>query len=128
VIGLDNLAYGPREQVPAGVDFRPVDIRDPGLVAHFAGCDAIFHLAAKNCIADCQDDPLETADINVTGTVNVLSSARDAGVCGYLRGVLGQSTKARPCSRARGPRWRRRELLCGEQTGERGLRGCLRAL
>jgi nucleoside-diphosphate-sugar epimerase len=80
VVGLDNLAYGPREQVPAGVDFRPVDIRDPALATHFAGCDAIFHLAAKNCIADCQDDPLETADINVTGTVNVLRAARDAGV------------------------------------------------
>jgi nucleoside-diphosphate-sugar epimerase len=80
VVGIDNLAFGPREQVPAGVDFRRVDIRDSSLAAQFAGCDAIFHLAAKNCIADCQDDPLETADINITGTINVLQSARAAGV------------------------------------------------
>ncbi len=80
VVGIDNLAYGPREQIPAGVDFREGDIRDRRLEAHLAGCDAIFHLAAKNCIADCQDDPVETADINVTGTVNVFDAARRAGV------------------------------------------------
>jgi UDP-glucose 4-epimerase len=80
VVGIDNLAYGPREQIPDGVDFRLVDIRDASLTAAFAGCDAVFHLAAKNCIADCQDDPLETSDINVTGTINVLRSARAAGI------------------------------------------------
>ncbi len=75
VIGIDNLSYGPREQVPDGVDFRLADIRDEAVGEHFAGCDAIFHLAAKNCIADCQADPHETADINVTGTINVLQAA-----------------------------------------------------
>jgi nucleoside-diphosphate-sugar epimerase len=80
VVGIDNLAYGPREQIPAGVDFRLVDIRDPAIDAHFQGADAIFHLAAKNCIADCQADPRETSDINVTGTVNVLEAAVRAGV------------------------------------------------
>jgi nucleoside-diphosphate-sugar epimerase len=89
VIGIDNLAFGPREQVPAGVDFRGVDIRDTDLASHFAGCDAIFHLAAKNCIADCQDDPLDTADINVTGTINVLQAARAAGV---LRVIHAESS------------------------------------
>jgi nucleoside-diphosphate-sugar epimerase len=75
VIGIDNLSYGPREQVPDGVDFRLADIRDEAVAEHFVGCDAIFHLAAKNCIADCQVDPHETADINVTGTINVLQAA-----------------------------------------------------
>lgn len=79
VVGIDNLAYGPREQIPAGVDFRLADVRTRGLDTHFTGCDAIFHLAAKNCIADCQDDPVETADVNVTGTVNVFDAARRAG-------------------------------------------------
>jgi nucleoside-diphosphate-sugar epimerase len=80
VVGIDNLAYGPREQIPAGVDFREADVRERGLDAHLHGCDAIFHLAAKNCIADCQDDPVETAAVNVTGTVNVFDAARRAGV------------------------------------------------
>ncbi|HZO94995.1 MAG TPA: NAD-dependent epimerase/dehydratase family protein [Candidatus Baltobacteraceae bacterium] len=80
VVGVDNLAYGPREQIPERVDFREADIRDRNLHRHFAGCDAIFHLAAKNCIADCQDDPVETADVNVTGTANVFDAAARAGV------------------------------------------------
>ena len=80
VIGIDNLAYGPREQIPSGVDFRHVDIRDPSLDTHLRSADALFHLAAKNCIADCQADPRETSDINVTGTVNVFEAALRAGV------------------------------------------------
>ncbi len=80
VIGIDNLAYGVREQVPSGVEFHETDIRGPELRRLFEGVDAVFHLAAKNCIADCQDDPLETSDINVTGTVNTFEAARRAGV------------------------------------------------
>ncbi len=80
VVGIDNLAYGVREQIPDGVEFRQVDIRDRGLAHHFEGVDVVFHLAAKNCIADCQIDPVETSDINVTGTVNVFEAARKAGV------------------------------------------------
>jgi len=80
VAGIDNLAYGVREQVAAGVDFIERDIRASDLETAFAGADVVFHLAAKNCIADCQDDPVETADVNVTGTVNVFEAARKAGV------------------------------------------------
>jgi nucleoside-diphosphate-sugar epimerase len=46
----------------------------------FDGVEAVFHLAAKNCISDCQDNPLETSDINVTGTVNVFEAARRGSV------------------------------------------------
>lgn len=80
VVGVDNLAYGVAEQIPSGVDFHRLDIRDPELVERFQGIDAVFHLAAKNCIADCQNDPYETASINVAGTVNVFEAARRAGV------------------------------------------------
>jgi nucleoside-diphosphate-sugar epimerase len=80
VAGIDNLAYGLRENVPAGVEFHESDIRDRSIYGLFKGVDAVFHLAAKNCISDCQADPLETADINVTGTVNVFEAARRAGV------------------------------------------------
>jgi len=80
VVGIDNLAYGPREQIPDGVDFRLIDIRDPALGKQFEDMDVIYHLAAKNCIADCQDDPYETSDINITGTVNVFRAAITAHV------------------------------------------------
>ncbi|MEK7286308.1 MAG: NAD-dependent epimerase/dehydratase family protein [Nitrospirota bacterium] len=80
VIGIDNLAYGVREQIPEGVEFHQVDIRSKEIYPLFNGVDTVFHLAAKNCISDCQNDPVETADINVTGTVNVFEAARQAGV------------------------------------------------
>jgi UDP-glucose 4-epimerase len=80
VIGIDNLAYGLRENVPEGVDFHCGDIREKKIFPLFKDVDTVFHLAAKNCIADCQMDPVETAEINVSGTVNVFEAARRAGV------------------------------------------------
>ena len=80
VRGIDNLAYGLRENVPMEVGFQCLDIRDRRIIPLFDGVDTVFHLAAKNCIADCQADPVETAEINVSGTVNVFEAARRAGV------------------------------------------------
>src|SRR3972149_1830393 len=76
VIGIDNLSYGIKEQIPDGVDFHQLDIRDSSIIPLFQHSDFVFHFAAKNCISDCQLDPVETADINVTGTVNVFEAAR----------------------------------------------------
>jgi UDP-glucose 4-epimerase len=69
-----------RDNVPARVALHEMDIRASGLRELFQGADVVFHLAAKNCISDCQLDPVETADINVTGTVNVFEAARKASV------------------------------------------------
>jgi len=80
VIGIDNLIYGVREQVPAGVEFYQMDVRSQKIYPLFKGVECVFHLAAKNCISDCQAEPVETADINITGTVNVFEAARKAGV------------------------------------------------
>jgi UDP-glucose 4-epimerase len=80
VLGIDNLSYGVKENIPVGVQFHLTDIRDLELAGLFARADVVFHLAAKNCISDCQNDPVETADINVTGTVNVFEAARKARV------------------------------------------------
>ena len=80
VIGIDNLSYGVKEQIPAGVEFYKEDIRDKLIYPLFNNVDFVFHFAAKNCISDCQIDPVETADINVTGMVNVFEAARRAKV------------------------------------------------
>lgn len=80
VIGLDNLMSGSAENVPEGVDFRELDIRHEGIRPSFEGVDAVFHLAARNCIPDCAEHPVETADINVAGTVQVLEACRRSGV------------------------------------------------
>jgi len=80
VIGIDNLSYGVKEQIPDGVTFHKLDIRSKDIYPVFHNIDHVFHFAAKNCISDCQIDPVETSDINVTGTVNVFEAARLAGV------------------------------------------------
>lgn len=80
VVGIDNLAYGLREQIPAGVDFHAADVRDGDLQKFFRGVDVVFHLAAKNDLIACQEDPVETMQVNVAGTTNVFEAARRAGV------------------------------------------------
>jgi UDP-glucose 4-epimerase len=80
VVGIDDLSQGVIEQVPHGVEFHQLDIRSGAIAPLFPGVDAVFHLAAKNCIADCQLQPVEAASINVVGTVNVFEAARQAGV------------------------------------------------
>lgn len=76
VVGIDNLAYGVREQIPEEVEFHEMDICSPRIQPFFAGVEAVYHLAAKNCISDCQDDPVATAQNNVTGFTQVLEAAR----------------------------------------------------
>lgn len=80
VIGIDNLSYGVKEQIPADIEFYELDIRDKTIHNVFDNADFVFHFAAKNCISDCQIDPVETADINVRGTVNVFEAAKRANV------------------------------------------------
>ena len=80
VLGIDNLSYGIREQVPDGVEFHKLDVRSKDIYPVFSKADAVFHLAAKNSLLDCQNDPVETMDVNVTGTANVFEAAKRAGI------------------------------------------------
>jgi nucleoside-diphosphate-sugar epimerase len=80
VVGIDDLSQGVAEQVPRGVEFHRLDIRSEAIRPLFRGVDAVFHLAAKNCISDCQIEPVEAASVNVVGTVNVFEAARRASV------------------------------------------------
>ncbi|OGF50539.1 hypothetical protein A3G55_00635 [Candidatus Giovannonibacteria bacterium RIFCSPLOWO2_12_FULL_44_25] len=80
VIGIDNLSYGLKEQIAPEAEFHKLDIRSKDIYPVFEGVDTVFHMAAKNCLSDCQRDPVDTADINVVGTVNVLEAAKRANV------------------------------------------------
>jgi len=75
VVGIDNLSYGVSEQIPKGVVFHQEDIRDKKIHNLFSDVEYVFHLAAKNSIIDCENDPIETSDINVNGTINVFNAA-----------------------------------------------------
>jgi UDP-glucose 4-epimerase len=81
---LDNLATGKIANLSAvsdRIDFHNADIRDPGaLAACFAEARYVIHLAALPSVARSVDDPLTANEVNLTGTLNVLLAARDAGV------------------------------------------------
>jgi UDP-glucose 4-epimerase len=80
---LDNLLSGYRsnlEPYPSAL-FIEGDIRDPKVVREaMRGCDLVFHLAASVGNKRSIDFPIEDADINVLGTLQVLEAAREAGV------------------------------------------------
>jgi len=92
VVGLDNFATGHRhnlEQVRVAVgpevwaSFRFIegDIRSLETCREAcAGVDRVLHQAALGSVPRSIDDPLTSHDVNVTGFLNMLVAARDAGV------------------------------------------------
>ncbi|OGZ00148.1 MAG: hypothetical protein A2945_00450 [Candidatus Liptonbacteria bacterium RIFCSPLOWO2_01_FULL_52_25] len=80
VIGLDPMREGRRSKAPEGVELHAVDIRTKEMYPLFEGVDVVFHLAAKNDLITCQEDPVETMSVNVHGTANVFEASKRAGV------------------------------------------------
>ena len=78
---LDNLSTGNRENVNSKAAFVNADIRELEEIAQtFKGVEGVFHLAAFPRVQTSIEDPGMTNGHNVTGTLNVLLAARDAGV------------------------------------------------
>jgi len=84
VIGLDNFSTGKKENIAPFVDrmeFVEGDIRDLDLCRRLcAKCDYVLHQAALGSVPRSVEDPIESNDNNVTGTLNMLVAARDAKV------------------------------------------------
>jgi len=81
---LDNLANGKRENLAAfgdRVECLEGDIRDPDVCKRAVrGASVVLHLAALGSVPRSIADPATSNEVNVTGTLNVLIAARDAGV------------------------------------------------
>ncbi|MCC5947941.1 MAG: NAD-dependent epimerase/dehydratase family protein [Nitriliruptoraceae bacterium] len=75
LVGIDHQP--PVNVMPRRFEYRPADVRDPGLASALKGVDVLIHLAARV-------DPMRDEDamraVNVTGTRAVLQAASDAGV------------------------------------------------
>ncbi len=96
VVGLDNFSTGQRanlEDVRASVGegvwaryrFIEADITDPAACRRAcAGADVVLHQAALGSVPRSIDDPLATHAANLTGFVNMLVAARDAGVARFV--------------------------------------------
>lgn len=81
---LDNLSSGYEHNLAAfrhHVEFMRGDVRDQAaLRSAMQGVKHVFHEAALVSVFDSVERPLDNHEINVTGTLNVLIAAREAGV------------------------------------------------
>jgi len=92
VVGLDNFSTGhernideARQAAGKSADgawrFVRGDIRDRGACAEAVkGVDVVLHQAALGSVPRSIADPLTSHDVNVTGFVNMLDAARNAGL------------------------------------------------
>lgn len=81
VVVLDNLSTGKRENLNPKAQLVICDIKDYGAItSHFGGIEAAFHCAALARIQPSIENPLPYNDTNITGTLNVLWAAKNAGV------------------------------------------------
>ncbi|MGA2363481.1 MAG: SDR family oxidoreductase [Candidatus Aminicenantales bacterium] len=85
---LDNLLTGKRENMAAFADrvrFIEGDIRDLETCRRAVeGVDHVLHEAALPSVPRSVENPLLTHEINVTGTLNLLVAARDAGARSFV--------------------------------------------
>jgi UDP-glucose 4-epimerase len=84
VRGIDNLSSGSLtnlDEIRSKIDFRNADVLDTDAVANACnGVDYVFHEAAIPSVPKSVNDPIGTNGPNLTGTLNVLEAARQAGV------------------------------------------------
>ena len=92
VVGLDNFATGHRRNLDevqglvtggqwSRFSFIEGDIRDlPTCQRACAGVDRVLHQAALGSVPRSLADPITTNEVNITGFLNMLVAARDAGV------------------------------------------------
>jgi UDP-glucose 4-epimerase len=78
---IDNFSTGNRAQVNPEAELVESDIRNAKEIKPaFAGVDCVFHVAALPRVPLSIEMPLETHMVNVVGTLNVLTAAREEGV------------------------------------------------
>jgi nucleoside-diphosphate-sugar epimerase len=81
---IDNLTTGSMTNLPwnrRNIDYRKVDIRDlEGLTEAFKDVSVVLHHAGISSVSRSFEDLNYTHDVNVTGTLNVLTAALRAGV------------------------------------------------
>ncbi|MFH1841337.1 MAG: SDR family oxidoreductase [Candidatus Nealsonbacteria bacterium] len=81
VLIIDNLSTGKKENINPKAKFFEADVRNfKEIRPLFEGVDFVFHEAALARIPLSIEKPIETNDINIKGTLNVLVASKEAGV------------------------------------------------
>ena len=98
---LDNFFSGRRENLASSIDRIDLlegDIRDISTCqAAMNNIDVVFHQAALGSVPRSMNDPATSIDVNIGGTANIFSAARDAKVRRLVyassSSVYGDSTR-----------------------------------
>jgi nucleoside-diphosphate-sugar epimerase len=78
---LDNLSSGFRKNLPGGAEFVEGDIRDLDTCRRACdGVGVVYHQAAVASVPRSLELPAASIESNVTGTANIFTAARDAGI------------------------------------------------
>jgi UDP-glucose 4-epimerase len=101
VLVLDNFDTGSRsnlEGMDGNLEIIESTIEDlETLRRAMKNVDYVFHEAARGSVPRSIQDPLATHQVNITGTLNVLMAARDAGVrrvvCASSSSVYGETVE-----------------------------------
>ena len=82
---IDNLCAGKKEHVNKKAKLYVADIRSyEDITPIVKGADYVFHLAALPRVQYSIDHPEETNEVNITGTLNVLTAAKEGGVKRFI--------------------------------------------
>jgi len=78
---VDNLVAGHRENIHPKAIFHEKDVRNlEDMHVILEGATYVFHLAALPRVQFSIEHPIQTNEVNVGGTLNILKAAHDAGV------------------------------------------------
>ena len=99
VVVIDNLSTGKRENLNKKTKFYKIDIWSPKISQIFKKekPEIIFHYAAQIDVRKSVENPIEDANINILGTLNLLENCKKFGIKKFIFassvGVYGDSKK-----------------------------------
>ena len=82
VVVIDNLSTGKKENLNTKAKFYKVDICSPKISQIFKKekPEIVFHFAAQIDVKKSVENPIEDAEINILGTLNLLENCKKFGV------------------------------------------------
>lgn len=92
VVIVDNLSTGKKEFVNKKAKFYQVDIRDRSKIREIITCEkpeVINHHAAQISVRDSVDNPINDAEINILGLLNLLEEGRLVGLKKFILASSG---------------------------------------